>query len=223
MAHPLPPTAAIWWAGGKTQRPESLRVDDAPPLSNWGKANMIRPNLKDDQCLVPQRRFTDVCVLLPAQLRSKSAQKWLLPMKLVGLYYYYLSFWKSSNDFSCFMVWKWISHFSYVLELNVVVWTVPSHYCWCPNRVNVFNVLFEGSHNVHPLTTPFSVHPIIRSKHDHDGLCLLNSQGTVQPSYLLTAWMFLPPSVESWQIQIVLQATPNWIWWSSDVEQPERC
>lgn len=35
---------------------ESLCVDDAPPLSNWGKANMIRPNLKDDQCLAPQRR-----------------------------------------------------------------------------------------------------------------------------------------------------------------------
>lgn len=82
MDHPFPPTAAIWWAGGKAQGPsdetwESLCVDDAPPLSNWGKANMIRPNLKDDQCLAPQRRFTVIHVLL----RSRPAQKWVFPLR----------------------------------------------------------------------------------------------------------------------------------------------
>lgn len=33
-------------------------VDDAATLSNWGDANMIRPNLKDDLCLPLQRRVT---------------------------------------------------------------------------------------------------------------------------------------------------------------------
>lgn len=65
--------------GGKAQGPseetwESLCVDDAPPLSNWGKANMIRPNLKDDQCLPPQRRSTVLHVLLPALLRGRPTQ-----------------------------------------------------------------------------------------------------------------------------------------------------
>lgn len=77
--HPLPPTAAIWWAGGEAQGPseetwESLCIDDVPPLSNWGKANMIRPNLKDDQCLSPQRLFIVMCVLLRELLRGGSAQ-----------------------------------------------------------------------------------------------------------------------------------------------------
>lgn len=53
---------------------ESLCVDDAPPLSNWGKANMIRHNLKDDQCLPPQRHFTVMRVLLRALLRGGPTQ-----------------------------------------------------------------------------------------------------------------------------------------------------
>lgn len=76
--HPLPPTAAIWWAGGK-QGPseetwESLCVDNVPPLSNWGKANMIRSNLKDDQCFSPQRLLIVVHVLLRELLRGRAAQ-----------------------------------------------------------------------------------------------------------------------------------------------------
>lgn len=52
----LPTPAAIWRAGGKASGPSvSQRVDDAPPLSNWGKANVIRPNLMDHQRLVLQR------------------------------------------------------------------------------------------------------------------------------------------------------------------------
>lgn len=49
-------------------------VDNTPPLSNWGTANMIRPNLKDDQGLPPQRRFTVMHVRLCALLRGGPAQ-----------------------------------------------------------------------------------------------------------------------------------------------------
>lgn len=51
-------------------------VDDAHPLSNWGKANMIRPNLKDDQCLPPQRRFTVMHVVLPCAAERQTSTVW---------------------------------------------------------------------------------------------------------------------------------------------------
>lgn len=77
--HRLPPTAAIWWAGGKAQRAseetwESFCVDDVPPLSNWGEAKMIRSNLKDDQCLSPRRLRVAMCLLPRELLRGEAAQ-----------------------------------------------------------------------------------------------------------------------------------------------------
>lgn len=77
--HPLPPTAAIWWAGGEAQGPsverwESLCIDDVPPSSNWDKGNMIRSNLQDDRCLLLQRLFIVMCVVLCELLRGGPAQ-----------------------------------------------------------------------------------------------------------------------------------------------------
>lgn len=77
--HPLPPTAAIWWAGGKAwgssgEAWESWCVDDATPLSNWGNANMITQDLKNDQHLPPRRRFAVIRVLLRELLRGTPEQ-----------------------------------------------------------------------------------------------------------------------------------------------------
>lgn len=57
------------------RRHEKARVlMGAPPLSNWGKANMIKPNLKDDLCLPPQRRSTVMHALLDELLRGRPVQ-----------------------------------------------------------------------------------------------------------------------------------------------------